>query len=262
MERFRPPEGACFLVATDAAGEGINLRFCRLMVNHDIPWNPARLEQRMGRIHRYGQRHDVYIVNLVAGGTWEGKVLKTLLEKLESVRLALDSDEVFDVIGRLLENISLRDHMTAALSGDGEQRELDDLERAVSESAVGDLADRQAKVYGATGEVAPRLPGMRRELDHERYLHLLPAYVRLFVESAATKLGIDIQGDLDGVFSLEPATPGALDPLLPELEAYPSETRKRLRVRRPRAGEPCPWRAVPRACAQMRRPLSSGVCRR
>ena len=87
VEFFRRPEaeqGASYLVATDAAGEGINLQFCWLMVNYDIPWNPARLEQRMGRIHRYGQAHDpVVVVNLVAGATREGRVLKTLLDKLE-----------------------------------------------------------------------------------------------------------------------------------------------------------------------------------
>ena len=240
VERFRQPEGARFLVATDAAGEGINLQFCRLMVNYDLPWNPARLEQRMGRIHRYGQQHDVQIGNLVAGDTWEGRVLETLLDKLESVRRALSSDKVFDVIGRLLENVSLREYMTAVLTGEGE-RDLLDLKHALSESAVSNLAEGQAKVYGEAGEVAPRLPGMRRELDRERYLHLLPAYVRLFVESAADKLGIGIQGDLDEVFSLEPAAPGALDPLLPALEGYPSELRRRLRVRRPHSGEPCIW---------------------
>ena len=74
-----PPEmgGATYLLATDAAGEGINLQFCWQMINYDIPWNPARLEQRMGRIHRYGQKHDpVAIVNLVAGKTREGRVLR------------------------------------------------------------------------------------------------------------------------------------------------------------------------------------------
>ncbi len=248
VERFRQPGGARFLVATDAAGEGINLQFCRLMVNYDIPWNPARLEQRMGRIHRYGQKHDVRVVNLVAGGTHEGRVLKVLLEKLESVRRALSSDKVFDVIGRLLENVSLREYMTAALDRGGErdpereQAVLEDLDRAVTESAVRRLAEREASVYGAAaGEVAPRVDGMRRELDRERYLHLLPAYVRLFVESAARKLGIGLQGDLDGVFSLVPATAGALDPLLPALEGYPPTVRGRLRVRRPDAGEACIW---------------------
>ena len=109
VEFFRraPSEGgASYLVATDAAGEGINLQFCWLMVNYDIPWNPARLEQRMGRIHRYGQAHDpVVIVNLVSGGTREGQVLKTLLDKLEAIRRQLQSDKVFDVVGRLFVGI-------------------------------------------------------------------------------------------------------------------------------------------------------------
>ena len=107
VELFRRPAdqgGATYLVATDAAGEGINLQFCWLMVNYDIPWNPARLEQRMGRIHRYGQKHDpVVIVNLVSAGTREGRVLKTLLDKLEAIRKQLSSDKVFDVVGRLFE---------------------------------------------------------------------------------------------------------------------------------------------------------------
>ena len=107
VEFFRKPTregGATYLVATDAAGEGINLQFCWLMVHYDIPWNPARLEQRMGRIHRYNQKHDpVIILNLVAGKTREGRVLKTILEKLERIRRELGSDKVFDVIGRLFE---------------------------------------------------------------------------------------------------------------------------------------------------------------
>ena len=74
------------MICTDAAAEGINLQFCWIMVNYDIPWNPARLEQRMGRIHRYKQQHEVRIINLVAGKTREGRVLKTLLEKLERIR--------------------------------------------------------------------------------------------------------------------------------------------------------------------------------
>ena len=77
------------------------------MVNYDVPWNPARLEQRMGRIHRYGQQHDpVVIVNLVAGETREGRVLKTLLDKLELIRRRLNSDKVFDVVGRLFQDAS------------------------------------------------------------------------------------------------------------------------------------------------------------
>ena len=113
--------GASYLVATDAAGEGINLQFCWLMVNYDIPWNPARLEQRMGRIHRYGQEHDpVVIVNLVAGSTREGRVMKTLLDKLEAIRRQLRSDKVFDVVGRLFEGVSVRDYLEQAVTDDGD----------------------------------------------------------------------------------------------------------------------------------------------
>ena len=115
VEFFRGPTtegGAGYLVATDDAGEGINLQFCWLMVNYDIPWNPARLEQRMGRIHRYGQEHDpVVIVNLVAGSTREGRVLRTLLDKLEAIRRQLQSDKVFDVVGRLFQGLSMKDYL-------------------------------------------------------------------------------------------------------------------------------------------------------
>ena len=74
------------LVATEAAGEGINLQFCWFMINYDIPWNPVRLEQRMGRIHRYGQEHDCLIFNFVAVNTREGRVLQKLLDRLREIR--------------------------------------------------------------------------------------------------------------------------------------------------------------------------------
>jgi len=95
------------LVATEAAGEGINLRFCHLMVNYDIPWNPNRLEQRMGRIHRYGQQKEVYVFNLVAEDTREGEVLHALFRKLEEIRAALGNDKVFDVLSEVLTDKSL-----------------------------------------------------------------------------------------------------------------------------------------------------------
>src|ERR1019366_1019558 len=87
-------EDAQVLVATEAAGEGINLQFCWLMVNYDIPWNPVRLEQRMGRIHRYGQEHDCLISNFVAVNTREGRVLQKLLERLAEIRYELGTDHV------------------------------------------------------------------------------------------------------------------------------------------------------------------------
>jgi len=95
-------EEAQVLVATEAAGEGINLQFCWLMVNFDIPWNPMRLEQRMGRIHRYGQERDCLIFNFVAANTREGQVLERLLERLREIRRELGSDQVFDVVGQIV----------------------------------------------------------------------------------------------------------------------------------------------------------------
>ena len=89
------------MVATEAAGEGINLQFCWLMVNFDIPWNPVRLEQRVGRIHRYGQEHDCLIFNFVAANTREGRVLEKLLSRLAEIRRELGTDQVFDVVGEV-----------------------------------------------------------------------------------------------------------------------------------------------------------------
>ena len=249
VEFFRRPGGARYLVATDAAGEGINLQFCRLMVSYDIPWNPARLEQRMGRIHRYGQRHDVHVVNLVAGSTHEGRVLEVLLDKLDAIREELRSDKVFDVIGRLFENASLREYMIEALTDEGERRVRDRLASGLTSDRVRRIEEGDERAYGRgedrAGEVAERLGGLRRDLDRERYLQLLPGYVRRFVEKSAALLHLEIRGDLDGFFSFAPRRAGALDILLPALEGYPPEARGRLCVRRPEseteADAPCVW---------------------
>ena len=116
QERFFR-ERAQIMVATEAAGEGINLQFCHLMVNYDIPWNPNRLEQRMGRIHRIGQTDEVYIFNLVAENTREGYVLATLLRKMESMGIAL-GDKVFDVIGSTFAGYRLRELLERVLAGE------------------------------------------------------------------------------------------------------------------------------------------------
>ena len=240
VERFRQPDGARFLIATDAAGEGINLQFCHLMVNYDIPWNPARLEQRMGRIHRYGQKHDVRIVNLLAGSTREGHVLTVLLDKLEAIRQELHTDKVFDVIGRLLNNESLRQYLIKALTDDPVDQ-AERLERTATNSRAQGVMSRETELYGPTGDVAPRLEALKRDLERERYVQLLPAYVRRFVESATSRLGIAIRGDLDQVFSLLPTAQGSLDPLLSALEGYPCSSRSRFRIRRPAEDDGCIW---------------------
>ncbi|HEU5401036.1 MAG TPA: helicase-related protein [Terriglobales bacterium] len=238
VEFFRKPiaeGGAAYLVATDAAGEGINLQFCWLMVNYDIPWNPARLEQRMGRIHRYGQKHDpVVILNLVAGKTREGRVLKTLLEKLEKIRRELRSDKVFDVIGRLFEGISLRDYMENALlteqaAVEGERQ----IESRLTEQQVRAIQEREKRLYGDGGDVKGRLADLAVVMEIEELRRLLPGYVRGFVEKASPLLSLEIEGDINSTFSLRPLKPGALEPLWPALETYSSEQREHLTVYRP-----------------------------
>jgi superfamily II DNA or RNA helicase len=92
------------MLATDAGGESINLQFCNQMINYDIPWNPNKLEQRMGRIHRIGQKNEVFVFNLVASNTREGDVLIRLLDKMERMREDLGVDLVYDFIGEVLED--------------------------------------------------------------------------------------------------------------------------------------------------------------
>ena len=101
LARFRDPQGVEIMVCTDAAGEGIDMQFANIMINYDLPWNPNRLEQRMGRIHRIGQTKPVYYYNFVLAGTVDGYVLSRVLEKIEAIRQAM-GDRVYDVIGKLL----------------------------------------------------------------------------------------------------------------------------------------------------------------
>ena len=109
QESFKHDPEVQVLIATDAAGEGINLQRAHLMVNYDLPWNPNRIEQRFGRIHRIGQTEVCHLWNLVAEETREGDVYRTLLEKLEQARQALGG-QVFDVLGKLqFEGRPLRD---------------------------------------------------------------------------------------------------------------------------------------------------------
>ncbi len=244
VEFFRKPMaegGANYLVATDAAGEGINLQFCWIVVNYDIPWNPARLEQRMGRIHRYGQTHDpVIIINLVSSGTREGRVMKTLLDKLEAIRRELSSDKVFDVIGRLFEGVSMKDYLDQAIS-EGEDEAVRHLEGKLTQEQVLALRDRERALYGEGGDVRSKLDGLKDEADHEVYRRLIPGYVRRFVERTAPLLGLRIEGDLETTFTLAPQRSRAIDPLLAAFEAYPREARERLTVYRPKDRREAVW---------------------
>lgn len=244
IERFRKPAaegGARFMICTDAAAEGVNLQFCWIMINYDVPWNPARLEQRMGRIHRYGQKHDpVIVLNLVAPSTREGRVLKTLLDKLEKIRKQLKSDKVFDSIGRIFTDVSIKDYMERALTGDVDQIATD-LDGQLTKEQVKAIEERERRLYGDGGDVKKELPRLRESIECETFFRLLPGYVRSFVASAAPQVGIEIEGDLGDLFSLHPNKKGAVDPLLQTLETYPPSQARWLSVRRPEDRDSCVW---------------------
>ncbi|MGO8898152.1 MAG: DEAD/DEAH box helicase, partial [Isosphaeraceae bacterium] len=150
-QQFR--DGAIqILVATEAAGEGINLQCCNILFNYDIPWNPNRLEQRMGRIHRYGQTKNCLIFNFVATNTIEGRVLQRLLDKLQEIRNALNDDAVFNVVGEVLPAAQiervLRDYYAGHLGdADLEDRLLHNVDegrfRAICRNALEGLASKR-----------------------------------------------------------------------------------------------------------------------
>ncbi len=196
------PEGpsARIMLATDAAGEGINLQFAWVMANFDIPWNPARLEQRMGRLHRFGQQHpEVRIFNLVAEKTREGEVLATLLDKLDEARKDLASDKVFDVVGQILQGASIRDLLRDALLEDSSDKARRSLENRLATQKLRAEIEEQRKRATDYGDVARRLGQLKSEIEVEHFNKLLPAFIQNFVTNAAPRIGIRIEGDLGEV---------------------------------------------------------------
>ncbi|WP_027356903.1 helicase-related protein [Desulfofundulus thermocisternus] len=186
------------MVATEAAGEGINLQFCWLMVNYDIPWNPNRLEQRMGRIHRYGQRHEVHIYNLVAVDTLEGKILEKLFEKLNRMKEELGSDRVFDVIGDVLPGTSLKDLILDAIA---RRRTMDDIlaemERVPDVEAIRRVREATMEALATRHIDLSRIVGEQRVARENR---LVPEYIESFFLRAARKLEIKIEKRQDGLW--------------------------------------------------------------
>ncbi len=210
IQHFKMPareHGAQYMLCTDAAAEGVNLQFCWIMINYDIPWNPARLEQRMGRIHRYGQKHEpVFLLNLVASTTREGKVLKTLLDKLERIRKQLSSDKVFDSIGRVFSEVSIKAYMERALRA-AETNTLDsltdELDGQITAEQVSAALAKEQKIFGQGGDVASKLPNLREDLYNEDYRRLLPGFVEGFTRIAAPLIGVRLESDVTGEFTLD-----------------------------------------------------------
>src|SRR3990167_4686038 len=179
------------LAATDAAGEGINLQRAHLMVNYDLPWNPNRIEQRFGRIHRIGQTEVCHLWNLVAGETREGDVYRTLLEKLEEARKALGG-QVFDVLGKLqFDGKPLRDLLIDAIRY-GERPEVrarltEAIAHAVDRKQMEDLLEDRALAHDAMD--ASRVYRIREEMERAEARRLQPHYIESFFLEAFQRLG-------------------------------------------------------------------------
>lgn len=195
---------AQIMVATEAAGEGINLQFCWLMVNYDIPWNPNRLEQRMGRIHRYGQQNEVHIYNLVAIDTREGRILDKLFEKLDRIKAQLGSDRVFDVLGDILPGKSLKDLIIDAISNKRSLEDiLEDFERVTDEEAVARVREAAMESLATSHIDFSAVLGESRRAKENR---LVPEYIEKFFIKAADQLDLPVEKRKDGLWRI-PAVP-------------------------------------------------------
>ncbi len=184
------------MVATEAAGEGINLQFCWYMINYDIPWNPNRLEQRMGRIHRYLQEKDCLINNFVSTNTREGRVLEKLFDRIQQIEKDLDPDrtgKVFNVLGdlfpanqleRMLREMYTR-NLTEAVIKDLIVKQVDTEKlRQITESALEGLAKRELNLSAIVG---------KSEEAKER--RLVPEVIENFFLQASTLAGISPKAD-------------------------------------------------------------------
>lgn len=191
QEAFLHDPAVQVLVATDAAGEGINLQRAHLMVNYDLPWNPNRIEQRFGRIHRIGQTEVCHLWNLVAIETREGDVYYTLLKKLEEARQALGG-KVFDVLGKLqFEGKPLRELLIEAIRY-GERPEVcarltQVVADAVEPAKLRDLLEERALVHDVID--ATRLQHIREDMERAEARRLQPHYIESFFLEAFRRLG-------------------------------------------------------------------------
>jgi superfamily II DNA or RNA helicase len=176
------------MIATEAAGEGINLQFCSLMVNYDIPWNPNRLEQRMGRIHRYKQERESKIWNLVAGNTREGEVMHRLLRKLDDMRKALGSDRVYDVIGEIVPAPRFDSLMKDWLSRRRTMQEiLADIDLHTDAEQVARIrADMENKALGSRYIDRTQLEA---DVETSKQNRLMPEYIEKFFIEAYRSFG-------------------------------------------------------------------------
>ena len=190
VEAFMNDPEVVVMVANDAAGEGVNLQRAHLMVNYDLPWNPNRLEQRFGRIHRIGQTEICHLWNLVAKDTREGAVYARLLEKLDVARKALGG-RVYDVLGRLFEGRAMRDLLLDAIrygeSPEARNRLFEKVDQAAAVERVGDLLAERALVREHLSPAT--IAEIRDQMARASARRLQPHFIRRFFLDAFRTLG-------------------------------------------------------------------------
>jgi len=228
QDDFRRDKQIC--IATEAAGEGINLQFCHLMINYDIPWNPNRLEQRMGRIHRIGQRRDVYIFNFVAEQSVdgepivEGKILARLLLKLDEMRSAL-GNRVFDVVGQLLRlnDIDLEEMLREATYN---PRRLEEYEYKIDHLSPERLRELEEATGVALATTKVDLALTRQQDFRSEERRLMPQYVAQFFNQAAERTGLRVEYRADALLRVEYVPERFRAPSLQAVRRFgPSQTR-------------------------------------
>jgi superfamily II DNA or RNA helicase len=189
QDAFRQDPALAVLVATDAAGEGLNLQRAHLMVNYDLPWNPNRIEQRFGRIHRIGQTEVCHLWNLVATSTREGDVFDRLLAKVEEQRQALGG-KVFDVLGEAFNGAPLRKLLLDAIRY-GDRPEVRARLHEVIDERVGEGLDKLLAERALHHDLlsAAAVEQIRLQMEEARARRLQPHYISAFFRAAFTSLG-------------------------------------------------------------------------
>src|SRR5581483_1797398 len=202
QEAFTQDKAVHILVATDAAGEGINLQRAHLMVNYDLPWNPNRIEQRFGRVHRIGQTEVCHLWNLVAEDTREGQVFSRLFEKLEEQRRAL-GDQVFDVLGEAFRGRSLRELLIEAIQY-GEDPLIKARLNLVVDATVGDTLREVVHERALVSDVmtGADVERIREEMERAEARRLQPHFIRSFFLEAFPLLGGSVREREAGRFEI------------------------------------------------------------
>jgi superfamily II DNA/RNA helicase len=189
------------LIATEAAGEGINLQFCHLMINYDIPWNPNRLEQRMGRIHRYGQDKEVFIFNLVASDTREGRVLERLFRKLDDIKEALGTDKVFDIVSEVFAGANLSQMLTeAAASARSIDEILEEMDITIDHDYIAGIKENLGESLATHYIDYTRIKEMEQKAREHR---LIPEYTESFFKKGFLKAGGKIRETKEGFLAVD-----------------------------------------------------------